>query len=310
MKERIDEKITFRKLEVLLAFMQTGNLARIAEQMDTTAVSIHRALHSLEEGLGCPLFRNEGRNLVPTPAARVLAQVAGEVIEHMERGMGLTRQEAGLSASLLRIGSLYSLTSQVMPQVLMDLKLRRPALQVELVLGSNDSLRAKLLAGQIDAAIMGFEEGDGKFECVPLFDDEVFFAVPGHSAFADAETIDLQAFSDVDYVSLSDGFVTYRRFQDAFNVAGFSPKVVARVGDIYSLMNLVAGGVGYTLLPGRVRGVFGDRVKLVPLAPRYRMRQEIGLVYLHARERDANLLSLAAACRMTANQLYPQAHAE
>lgn len=63
MKERIDEKITFRKLEVLLAFMQTGNLARIAEQMDTTAVSIHRALHSLEEGLGCPLFRNEGRNL-------------------------------------------------------------------------------------------------------------------------------------------------------------------------------------------------------------------------------------------------------
>ncbi|SAL83576.1 hypothetical protein AWB74_06647 [Caballeronia arvi] len=27
-------------------------------------------------------------------------------------------------------------------------------------------------------------------------------------------------------------------------------------------MNLVGGGVGYTLLPGRVRGVFGDKVQL------------------------------------------------
>jgi LysR family malonate utilization transcriptional regulator len=69
-------------------------------------------------------------------------------------------------------------------------------------------------------------------------------------------------------------------------------------GDIFSLMNLVSGGIGYTLLPGRVRGVMPQRVQLIPLQPRYLMRQKIGVSFLRTRERDPNLLALLAVCRM------------
>ena len=48
MRDRIDDEITFRKLEVLLAFMQTGSLAKAAEVLNVSTVSVHRALHSLE----------------------------------------------------------------------------------------------------------------------------------------------------------------------------------------------------------------------------------------------------------------------
>ena len=65
MTARIDEEITFRKLEILLAFMETGNLARAAEQLGISTASVHRALHSLETGTRCTLFRMEGRNLLP-----------------------------------------------------------------------------------------------------------------------------------------------------------------------------------------------------------------------------------------------------
>ena len=43
----VDEEITFRKLEILLVFMETGNLARTAERLDSCSVCEHRALHSL-----------------------------------------------------------------------------------------------------------------------------------------------------------------------------------------------------------------------------------------------------------------------
>src|SRR4051812_44634130 len=69
----VDEEITFRKLEILLVFMETGNLARAAERLDISTVSVHRALHSLETGARCALFRLEGRNLLPTDAAKALA---------------------------------------------------------------------------------------------------------------------------------------------------------------------------------------------------------------------------------------------
>lgn len=300
MKSRIDDEITFRKLEIFLAFMQTGNLGKAAEIVDSSAVSVHRALHSLEEGLRCQLFRNEGRNLLPTPAAFALAESARGVIEQMVRGVSQARAVAGFSSDHIRIGSLYSLTSHVVPQVIMEIKLRRPNLRVELILGSNDDLLEKLRLSQIDSVLVGLTDHDARqIQTIPLFEDDIFLAVP---ADAPAERfqaeVDLQHFRDSDFVSLSGGSVTYQGFIDAFRVAEFTPKVVSQVGDVYSLMTLVAGGVGYTLLPGRVRSVLGDRVRLIPLQARYRVPQTIGLAFLQARERDPNILALAAVCRL------------
>jgi len=72
MNKQICDEITFRKLEIFLAYMATGNLAKAAEQLDISPVSVHRALHSLEDGVGCSLFHHAGRNLIPTEAARML----------------------------------------------------------------------------------------------------------------------------------------------------------------------------------------------------------------------------------------------
>ncbi|MEM5274282.1 LysR substrate-binding domain-containing protein [Cupriavidus taiwanensis] len=298
MKIRIGEEITFRKLEALLAFMESGNLAKAAEILDTSTVSVHRALHSLEEGTSCALFRHEGRNLIPTDAAHVLADTAREVLKAMADGIRATREAAGFSADHVKIGSLYSLTVQTVPKIVIGLKLRRPELQTELVLGSNADLLQKLKQGSIDAALMAVPEPDPEIESIPLFEDDIFFAAPADSPYAAMPAVDLRACRDEPFVSLSEGFVTYSGFLEAFRIAEFTPNVVMKVGDIFSLMNLVGGGIGYTLLPGRVKGVYSRNVAFVPLAGEYDIKQTIALNFLRRRERDPNLLALAAACRM------------
>lgn len=50
MKDDINQDITFRKLAVFMMFMTKGNIARTAEAMQLSGVSVHRALHTLEEG--------------------------------------------------------------------------------------------------------------------------------------------------------------------------------------------------------------------------------------------------------------------
>lgn len=47
MRSQINEEITFRKPEVLLAYMEGGNLTDAAEKLDISAVSVRRARHSL-----------------------------------------------------------------------------------------------------------------------------------------------------------------------------------------------------------------------------------------------------------------------
>jgi len=300
---RIDEEITFRRLEILLAFMETGNLARAAERLDISAVSVHRALHSLESGMRCALFRHEGRNLHPTEAAQALAEVARDVLRTMSEGVRSTREVAGYSADRIRIGSLYSLTSRTVPQLIMGLKLRMPELHTELMLGSNADLLQKLRGGAIDSALMAIPEGTSDVESEPLFEDDIQFAAPVGSPYSAQKEIDLSACANERFVSLSEGFVTYNGFMESFRVAGFTPNVVMQTGDIFSLMNLVSGGVGYTLLPGRVRGSMPQKVQLIPLQPKYLVRQTIALNFLRTRERDPNLLSLLAVCRSTKAEL-------
>jgi len=297
MSARIDEEITFRKLEILLAFMETGNLARAAEQLGVSAASVHRALHSLETGTRCALFKMEGRNLLPNEAARALADTSREVLRTMSEGIRSTRELAGYASDRIRIGSLYSLTNRVVPALVMGLKLRKPDIQTELLLGSNADLLRKLHDGAIDAALMGLPEDAPSIESQLLFEDDIFFAAPKGSRYAQQSEIDLSACADERFVSLGEGFVTYGGFMDAFRVAAFTPKVVMTTGDIFSLMNLVSGGMGCTLLPGRVRSILPDKVQLIPLQVRYFMRQKISVCFLRTRERDPNLLALLATCR-------------
>lgn len=296
----LDESLSFRKLEALLAFLDTGNLARAAERLGTSPVSVHRALHGLEEALRCALFRHEGRQLLPTEAAQVLGEVADEVLRLMAEGVRATRAAGGYSADRLRLGALYSLTIQPVPALLMAMKQRLPALQSELVLGSNAELLRQLGQGGIDAALIGEPEAPGpELLFAPLFQDEIYFAAPLGSRHAAQAEIDLGACADEPFVCLGEGFATQDGFRAAFSQAGCTPQVVMTTGDIFSLVNLVAGGIGCTLLPGRVRELFASKVQLIPLAPAHRVRQTLGLAMLRARERDPTLLALLAACRGT-----------
>ncbi len=299
----IDDEITLKKMEVFLAFMRINNLARVSELLGMSAVSVHRALHSLEEGLRCPLFKREGRNLIPLKTAYVFAEHAQRAVDACEAGVKEVRDVSGFNAPRLRIGSMYSLTLRCIPQIIIGLKLRKPALDINLTLGSNRDLLGGLAEGRLDAVIIGLQEPPAGHELVsvPLFNDVVYLAAHVGSPYAGSAEIDLEQMRDEKFVTLSEGFVTSESFRQAFERSGYKPQIAMEVGDIFSLINLVSEGIGYGLLPGRI-GAFSSRIELIPLAEKYGSHQQVTLMFPVSRERDPNLLALAAECRMYGRQ--------
>jgi LysR family malonate utilization transcriptional regulator len=300
----VEEGVTLKKLEVFLAFMKTGNMARASESLGLSVVSVHRALHSLEESVHCALFKPDGRKLIPLQTAYTFAAYAERVLHECEEGLRKTREVAGVASPRLKIGSLYSLTIGTIPQLLIKLKLRKSALDVDLTLGSNQLLLEQLHASRLDAIIVALRgaHSDAQLLSVPLFEDEIFFAAPIDSPYAKTARLDLADARGEKFVSLNDEFATAANFNDLFAQAKFAPNIAVRVGDIFSLINLVSGGVGYSLLPGRV-APFSPRLQLIPLDRSYAAKQAITLLYPRKRERDPNLLALAAECRMLRREL-------
>ncbi|SCK24459.1 LysR family transcriptional regulator [Vogesella sp. LIG4] len=304
----INEEITLRKLEILLAFVETGHLGRTAERLQLSTVSVHRALHSLEQGLCCALFRHEGRNLKPLPSALALAEHARSALQQLNYGIQEARNVGGFHAPQLKLGAMYSLTVELIPRLISGLKTRRPDLDIALTLGSNTALLAQLAEQSLDALLMSLPESGlpAGLLAVPIFQDQVYLATPA-SQPAPHEPAELTDYRDASFVTLGSGFATAHNFEQAFAIAGFSPQVAMRVDDIFSLINLVAAGIGLSLLPGRVHSLLAGRVRLTPLAPRYQLQQTIGLILPANRERDPNLLALLAEARMlqTAGESLP-----
>lgn len=294
----IDEEVTFRKLEAFLAFMRHGSMPAVAEAMGLSTVSVHRALHTLEEGLRCPLFKKEGRALIPLATAYTFAEYAQRAIQECEDGIRRTRQVAGFEDTRITIGSGYSLTVRTIPQLIFGLKSRKPHLDVELKLGSTKELLALLANDQLDAALVVTtdEVPEGEFESLVLFQDPVQLAAPLNSKYAQRACVDLREMTDDAFVALNEDFLTVQAMKPLFAAAGFSPRVVMRAGNLFSLANLVAEGMGFGLLPSRV-GLFTTQVQLIPLAPDFRHQQTIRLLFPRARERNPNILALVAECR-------------
>ncbi|MCS3604411.1 LysR family malonate utilization transcriptional regulator [Buttiauxella sp. BIGb0471] len=300
---KIDAEITFRKLEIFMVFMEKGNIARTAEALGISGVSVHRALHTLEEGVRCPLFIHKGRNLVPLPAANTLLEHSKEAVALMVRGIAETRQTAGVGQGRLRIGTLYSLTLETVPRLIMGMKLRRPELEMDLTMGSNQMLLNMLEDGVLDAILISISESEidrNRLEVLPLFQDDIFLAASSTFPLDTSKLADLRDYHNEKFVSLAEGFATYNGFQEAFHIAGFEPEIVTRVNDIFSMISLVQAGVGLALMPGRMKKVYENSVQLLKLADPYQMQQSIAIVFARNREHDPNLLALAAEGRMYA----------
>ncbi|QWD71927.1 LysR family transcriptional regulator [Polynucleobacter sp. MG-5-Ahmo-C2] len=295
----LNEEVTLRKLEILCSFVRTGSLVKTAEELHLSSVSIHKALHSLETGIGCPLFIKEGRQLKTLPAAIYLAEASLDLLSDMDRILKKTRSKSGVETGQIRLGSMYSLTANIIPRIIMGTKIRRPDLDIDLYLGSNEDLMTKLSEGSVDAVVIAVPSinlPDG-VQVVPLFEDDLFLASSKKSKPTEA-SVDLSQYRDEKFLTLQDGFATTSGFYDAFQLAGFKPNVTMKVGDIFSLMNMVSGDLGRSLLPGRVKALMGNSIEFTPLLPKYRVIQRIGLLYLQANESNPNILALAAEARM------------
>jgi LysR family malonate utilization transcriptional regulator len=225
----------------------------------------------------------------------------------MERGLAEARKMAGIGQGRIRVGTLYSLTLETVPQLIMGMKLRRPDLEMDLTMGSNDTLLHKLDEGSLDAILISISETEidkSNLEMLPLFHDEIYLAAPATASLDTSKPADLRDYRQEKFVSLAEGFATYAGFQEAFHIAGFEPEIVTRVNDIFSMLSLVQAGIGFSLMPGRMKKAYENSVQLLKLAQPYQMQQQIAIVFARNRERDPNLLALAAEGRMYARRFH------
>ena len=116
-----------------LAAHARGSLLGAARELGISQPTVGRHVQQLEQQLGTPLFERTPRGLVPTAAARRLAEAA----RAMETGAqslvrGAQQSQTALSGTV-RISASQPVACVLLPPVLARLRREMPAVQIELV---------------------------------------------------------------------------------------------------------------------------------------------------------------------------------
>jgi DNA-binding transcriptional LysR family regulator len=140
----------WRLVRSFLAVLDQGSLLAAARSLGVSQPTLGRHITELESQLASVLFERTGRGLLPTRTALQLAQAARQMQDgalQLSRTLAGTKSQAG---GTVRITASVPVAVQLLPPILLDLRLALPDIQIELVSSNQVS---NLLRREADIAI-------------------------------------------------------------------------------------------------------------------------------------------------------------
>lgn len=295
---------TIKRLEIFVSYMEQNNMSQVAEAMDINTLSVYRAIHALEEDLGCVLFEKRGRSLLPLESANILYQQCITILNSLSRAIDNTRIAAGITPEKIRVGSVNSLTVDLVPHLLTAYKARRPDVQLEFHSGSNCELLEKLKRSELDVLMI---YGDELLEHIPnhtamkLFDDVLSFTIAKSSVFPHQPQLPITAdfLKKQSFMTLTKGFGLREAFDKVAAKLDYKVQIHSEFSSIFGLSFALKSGDYAALLPSRLADVSHQiGLEFYPLAPELTESHGIYLLMNQASEHNPAIRALVAECRM------------
>jgi DNA-binding transcriptional LysR family regulator len=237
--------ITYHQLQTFLAVARSGNLTRVARDLNATQPTVSLQLSSLRRSLGISLFERPGGRFRLTPAGEKLRRYAEETLE----GLHILQQDIGvLKGSLtgsLVVGVTFFVVSRVMSG-LPRFHVQFPGVDIQAHVDRPEPLFNQLLASTLDVACYLNVQTPPGLTVEPLAQEEfVIIASPQHR-LARRRRISSEELSQETLV-VSNVSVFRELIETKLRAGGVTPRVVAEARHHDDAQRLVASNVGYSM---------------------------------------------------------------
>ena len=240
---------TLRQLQYAVAVAEALSFRRAAERCHVSQPSLSAQLAQLEGALGVPLFERSRRKVLVTAAGRGLLERARRMLVEADDLLEAGRRTRDPLAGTLRVGIIPTLAPYVLPAV-------APALRAEfrrLTLAWREDktyvLMEALDGGGLDAALVALEAELGDVEREVVAQDRFVLALPaGHSLARKASPAEASELRGAEVLLLDEGHCFRDQALEVCSTAR-AREGEFRATSLSTLVQMVAGGAGITMLP-------------------------------------------------------------
>ncbi|MGW4382842.1 LysR substrate-binding domain-containing protein [Kitasatospora sp. NPDC004531] len=251
MKHPTQRTPTVAQLRAFTAVAEHLHFREAAAAIGTSQPALSGAVAALEETLGAQLVERTTRRVMITPLGERVAAHARQVLSALH---ALTEEVEAARRPFtgpLHLGVIPTVAPYLLPNVLRLVRDAFPDLELHVHEERTPSLLDGLAAGRLDLLLLALPAGGAvPVAEIPLFDEDFVLIVPPEHELAGRADVPRDVLLDLDVLLLEEGHCLRDQALDICREVGADASGGStRAAGLSTLVQLVAGGLGVTLLP-------------------------------------------------------------
>jgi LysR family transcriptional regulator, hydrogen peroxide-inducible genes activator len=255
----INIHLSLRALGYLVALAETGHFGKAAERCFVSQPTLSAQLKKMEDQLGVQLVER-GQHARLTDIGERVVERARRVLDEAREIEELARNFQDPLAGELRIGLIPTVGPYLLPRIAGALREQFPRLKLLLLEHQTHRIVELLKSGEIDVGILALPVPAERLVTRVLYAESFQVALPPDHRLAKRRRLSLDDLDGETLLLLEDGHCLRDQALAACRLARVREAPDFRATSLETLRQMVAAGVGITLLPSLAVEQPGSRV--------------------------------------------------
>jgi DNA-binding transcriptional LysR family regulator len=254
--------VEIRHLRYFVAVAEELHFGRAAQKLGMAQPPLSQQIRRLEQELGVQLLHRTKRRVQLTEPGRAFLEEARKVIAQVGTAVAVAQRAGRGEVGRLAIGFLGAATFSLLPAILKVFRQRFPGVEIELHELKAFELVQALHQGRIHVGLVRLPVQDELLSLEPILEEKLVVALPEQHPLAERPRLAFRDLAGEAFLlpprQLAPGF--YEQLADLAQQAGFTLRIGAEASQLQTILNLVAAGMGITLVPESVMQMSGRGV--------------------------------------------------
>lgn len=260
--------MTLTELRYIVAVARERHFGRAADSCFVSQPTLSVAIKKLEEELGVALFERGAGEVTVTATGQQVVEQAQRVLEEAARIKELASAGRDPLAGTLRLGTIYTVGPYLLPKLIPILRRAAPSMQLLIQENYTHKLAASLKQGEVDVIVVALPFDEPGVEVRPVYDEPFLVAMPHGHPWEKRKTITGDELKKESLLLLGTGHCFRDQVLDVCTSLQRKSGLQRTVegGSLETIRQMVAGGVGVTVLPSTSVGGADDLIRVRPFA--------------------------------------------
>ena len=265
--------MTLTELRYIVAVARERHFGRAAETCFVSQPTLSVAVKKLEDELGVVLFERGPGEVSVTPAGQKIVEQAQRVLEEASRIREIAAAGKDPLAGPIRLGAIYTIGPYLLPKLIPIIRRTAPAMQLLIQENFTHRLAEELKSGEVDVILVALPFEAPGVTTRAVYDEPFLVAVPKGHPWENRKRVTSEELTSESLLLLGEGHCFRDQVLEiCHTVRSKDRSALARTlegGSLETIRQMVAGGVGITVLPATSTATSGgasDLIRILPFA--------------------------------------------